>query len=67
MRGQAEAAAVVVKEGLDAPGHERPDLWIHGDPRARSWAVHDALVFLTADGDGRDEGRGRRLVASALA
>mgnify|MGYP001942145945 CR=1 FL=1 len=32
-RGQAEAAAVVVKEGLEAPAHGGPAVWVHGDPR----------------------------------
>lgn len=41
-----------------------------GEPlhtRARAWAVHYALVFLTADGDGRDERRGQRILTAALA
>ncbi len=125
VRGKAEAAAVVVQEGLTAPVHGGPDVWIHGDPhagntvlgpdgpvlvdwgdlgrgdpasdlgwawehctaparphfweaygavptdpvavRARAWAVHYGLVFLTADGDGRDVPRGHRLLSSALA
>lgn len=125
VRGQAEAAAVVVKEGLEAPAHGGPAVWVHGDPhtgntvlgpdgpvlvdwgdltagdpasdlgwawehctavarprlwhayglersdplhaRARAWAVHYGLILLTADEDGRDEGRGRRLLAAALA
>jgi aminoglycoside phosphotransferase (APT) family kinase protein len=33
-REQAEEAAVVVKEGLEAPAHGGPDVWIHGDPHA---------------------------------
>lgn len=123
-RGQAEEAAVVVEDGLEAPANDGPDVWIHGDPhagntvlgehgpvlvdwgdlgrgdpssdlgwawehctaaarpelwqaygcaptdpvavRARVWAVHYALIFLTHDGDGRDERRGRRILAAAL-
>lgn len=53
----------------------RPRLWeAYGctadDPvavRARAWAVHYGMVFLTADGDGRDERRGHALLAAALA
>lgn len=124
-REPAEEAAVVVQEGLRAPAHSGPDVWIHGDPhagntvlgadgpvlvdwgdlgrgdpasdlgwawehcsaaarpdfwkaygcaptapvaiRARAWAVHYGLILLTADGDGRDEPRGRRLLSAALA
>lgn len=124
-RRQAEEAAVVVQEGLEAPTHAGPDAWIHGDPhagntvlgehgpvlvdwgdlgrgdpasdlgwawehctaaarpelwqaygwvptdpvavRARAWAVHYGLILLTHNGDGRDERRGLRILAAALA